>query len=87
MNRVTEQDCLQAASEVLQQTSDELERLLTKSVSLPALNQQDRATAVMACRTGKDRRAWECRDKVAGVKSSGIFELPGFAVRSTLEFA
>ena len=60
---------------------------------LPALNQQDRATAVMACGTGKDRRipsdrrAWECRDEVAGVKSSGIFELPGFAVRSTLEFA
>lgn len=32
-NRVTEEDCLQAASEVLQQTSAELERVLTKSVS------------------------------------------------------
>ncbi len=35
-NRVTEEDCLQAASEVLQQTSVELERLLTKSVSRDA---------------------------------------------------
>ena len=35
-NRVTEQDCLQAASKVLQQTSAELERLLTKSVSRDA---------------------------------------------------
>ena len=35
-NRVTEQDCLQAASEVLQQTAEELERLLTKSVSRDA---------------------------------------------------